>query len=215
MLPARTYRRHIEKPHTCWQHRRCLEWRRGLQPTSTNAQPAVPERPCTACAAAACCSARCSPCSSPLTRRSREPATRSTARPRHSTTTSRISLSAVSWPQQGQAALVLGNGRPAASPHEQPVADRQPGEGDDRLPDPRALPAERRAGRVHDHRHRGRGAGRGPGAAPGPVGRGGAGRRAADRAPAAGGAADPLRQQHRRRCSPPGWRAARRASSPR
>ncbi|HWE10745.1 MAG TPA: hypothetical protein VG325_15445 [Solirubrobacteraceae bacterium] len=30
--------------------------------------------------------------------------------------------SAVSWPQQGQAALVLGNGRPAASPHEQPVA---------------------------------------------------------------------------------------------
>jgi serine-type D-Ala-D-Ala carboxypeptidase (penicillin-binding protein 5/6) len=29
--------------------------------------------------------------------------------------------SAVSWPQQGQAALVLGNGRPAASPHEQPA----------------------------------------------------------------------------------------------
>ncbi len=29
--------------------------------------------------------------------------------------------SAVSWPQRGQAALVLGNGRPAASPHEQPV----------------------------------------------------------------------------------------------
>jgi D-alanyl-D-alanine carboxypeptidase (penicillin-binding protein 5/6) len=27
----------------------------------------------------------------------------------------------VSWPVQGQAALVLGNGRPAASPHEQPV----------------------------------------------------------------------------------------------
>ena len=30
-------------------------------------------------------------------------------------------LSPVRWPQRGQAALVLGNGRPAASPHEQPV----------------------------------------------------------------------------------------------
>jgi serine-type D-Ala-D-Ala carboxypeptidase (penicillin-binding protein 5/6) len=30
-------------------------------------------------------------------------------------------LSAVSWPQQGQAALALGNGRPAASPGQQPV----------------------------------------------------------------------------------------------
>jgi serine-type D-Ala-D-Ala carboxypeptidase (penicillin-binding protein 5/6) len=29
--------------------------------------------------------------------------------------------SAVRWPQQGQAALVVGTGRPAASPHEQPV----------------------------------------------------------------------------------------------
>jgi D-alanyl-D-alanine carboxypeptidase (penicillin-binding protein 5/6) len=29
--------------------------------------------------------------------------------------------SALGWPQQGQAALVLGNGRAAASPHEQPV----------------------------------------------------------------------------------------------
>jgi serine-type D-Ala-D-Ala carboxypeptidase (penicillin-binding protein 5/6) len=29
--------------------------------------------------------------------------------------------SAVGWPQQGQAAFVLGNGRPTASPHEQPV----------------------------------------------------------------------------------------------
>jgi D-alanyl-D-alanine carboxypeptidase (penicillin-binding protein 5/6) len=29
--------------------------------------------------------------------------------------------SAVSWPQQGQAALVLGDGRPAASPHQQPT----------------------------------------------------------------------------------------------
>ena len=37
------------------------------------------------------------------------------------TTTGRTYLSSVSWPQQGQAALVLGNGRPAASPHEQPV----------------------------------------------------------------------------------------------
>jgi serine-type D-Ala-D-Ala carboxypeptidase (penicillin-binding protein 5/6) len=35
--------------------------------------------------------------------------------------THRAYVSAVSWPQQGQAALVLGNGRPAASPHEQPV----------------------------------------------------------------------------------------------
>jgi D-alanyl-D-alanine carboxypeptidase (penicillin-binding protein 5/6) len=35
---------------------------------------------------------------------------------------SRTSLSPVRWPQQGQAALVLGNGRPAPSPHEQPVA---------------------------------------------------------------------------------------------
>ncbi|MGN6866799.1 MAG: D-alanyl-D-alanine carboxypeptidase family protein [Solirubrobacteraceae bacterium] len=33
----------------------------------------------------------------------------------------RTDVSAVSWPQQGQAALVFGNGRPAASPHEQPV----------------------------------------------------------------------------------------------
>jgi serine-type D-Ala-D-Ala carboxypeptidase (penicillin-binding protein 5/6) len=33
----------------------------------------------------------------------------------------RASMSAVSWPVQGQAALVLGNGRPAASPDQQPV----------------------------------------------------------------------------------------------
>ncbi|HEY1516498.1 MAG TPA: hypothetical protein VGF91_08770 [Solirubrobacteraceae bacterium] len=33
-----------------------------------------------------------------------------------------IAAPAVSWPQQGQAALVLGNGRPAASPREQPAA---------------------------------------------------------------------------------------------
>jgi D-alanyl-D-alanine carboxypeptidase (penicillin-binding protein 5/6) len=33
----------------------------------------------------------------------------------------RTYVSAVSWPQQGQAALVLGNGRPAASPDEQPA----------------------------------------------------------------------------------------------
>jgi len=33
----------------------------------------------------------------------------------------RIYVAAVRWPQQGQAALVLGNGRPAASPAEQPV----------------------------------------------------------------------------------------------
>ncbi|HJX21919.1 MAG TPA: serine hydrolase, partial [Steroidobacteraceae bacterium] len=33
----------------------------------------------------------------------------------------RTDVPAVSWPQQGQAALVLGNGRPAASPHEQPA----------------------------------------------------------------------------------------------
>jgi hypothetical protein len=33
----------------------------------------------------------------------------------------RAYLSAVGWPQQGQAALVLGNGRPAASPNEQPA----------------------------------------------------------------------------------------------
>jgi hypothetical protein len=33
----------------------------------------------------------------------------------------RAYVSAVSWPLQGQAALVLGNGRPAASPGEQPV----------------------------------------------------------------------------------------------
>jgi serine-type D-Ala-D-Ala carboxypeptidase (penicillin-binding protein 5/6) len=30
-------------------------------------------------------------------------------------------LSQVSWPRRGQAALVLGNGRPTASPHEQPA----------------------------------------------------------------------------------------------
>jgi D-alanyl-D-alanine carboxypeptidase (penicillin-binding protein 5/6) len=35
--------------------------------------------------------------------------------------TARTSLAQVRWPQRGQAALVLGNGRPAASPHEQPV----------------------------------------------------------------------------------------------
>jgi D-alanyl-D-alanine carboxypeptidase (penicillin-binding protein 5/6) len=33
----------------------------------------------------------------------------------------RTSVSAVSWPQQGQAALVLGNSRPAATADEQPV----------------------------------------------------------------------------------------------
>jgi D-alanyl-D-alanine carboxypeptidase (penicillin-binding protein 5/6) len=33
----------------------------------------------------------------------------------------RTSLSSIRWPQQGQAALVLGDRRPAASPHEQPV----------------------------------------------------------------------------------------------
>jgi D-alanyl-D-alanine carboxypeptidase (penicillin-binding protein 5/6) len=33
----------------------------------------------------------------------------------------RTYVSAVTWPPQGQAALVLGNGRPAASPNEQPV----------------------------------------------------------------------------------------------
>ena len=33
----------------------------------------------------------------------------------------RTSMSAVTWPLQGQAALVLGNGRPAASPDQQPV----------------------------------------------------------------------------------------------
>jgi serine-type D-Ala-D-Ala carboxypeptidase (penicillin-binding protein 5/6) len=33
----------------------------------------------------------------------------------------RSDVSAISWPQQGQAALVLGDGRAAASPHEQPV----------------------------------------------------------------------------------------------
>ncbi|MGZ4218291.1 MAG: D-alanyl-D-alanine carboxypeptidase family protein [Solirubrobacteraceae bacterium] len=34
----------------------------------------------------------------------------------------RTSLSTARWPLRGQGALVLGNGRPAASPHEQPVA---------------------------------------------------------------------------------------------
>jgi D-alanyl-D-alanine carboxypeptidase (penicillin-binding protein 5/6) len=34
----------------------------------------------------------------------------------------RTDLSEARWPQQGQAALVLGNGRPASSPHEEPVA---------------------------------------------------------------------------------------------
>ncbi|MFL5859474.1 MAG: D-alanyl-D-alanine carboxypeptidase family protein [Solirubrobacteraceae bacterium] len=38
------------------------------------------------------------------------------------TDTDESSLSAVTWPHQGQAALVLGDGRPAASPHEQPAA---------------------------------------------------------------------------------------------
>jgi D-alanyl-D-alanine carboxypeptidase (penicillin-binding protein 5/6) len=33
----------------------------------------------------------------------------------------RIHLSPVRWPQRGQAALVLGNGRPASSPHQQAV----------------------------------------------------------------------------------------------
>ena len=31
-------------------------------------------------------------------------------------------LSPVGWPRRGQAAFVLGNGRPTASPHEQPDA---------------------------------------------------------------------------------------------
>jgi serine-type D-Ala-D-Ala carboxypeptidase (penicillin-binding protein 5/6) len=34
----------------------------------------------------------------------------------------RTYVSAVRWPTRGQGAIVLGNGRPAASPHEQPVA---------------------------------------------------------------------------------------------
>jgi serine-type D-Ala-D-Ala carboxypeptidase (penicillin-binding protein 5/6) len=42
-----------------------------------------------------------------------------TARTRHDYR--RTYLSAVTWPRQGQAALVLGNGRPAASPREQPA----------------------------------------------------------------------------------------------
>jgi D-alanyl-D-alanine carboxypeptidase (penicillin-binding protein 5/6) len=33
----------------------------------------------------------------------------------------RTYLAPISWPQRGQGALVLGHGRPAASPHEQPV----------------------------------------------------------------------------------------------
>ncbi len=33
----------------------------------------------------------------------------------------RADVSAVRWPPHGQAALMLGSGRPAASPHEQPV----------------------------------------------------------------------------------------------
>src|SRR5262249_61147653 len=33
----------------------------------------------------------------------------------------RMYVSAVRWPQQGQAAFVLGNGRSAVSPHEQPA----------------------------------------------------------------------------------------------
>jgi serine-type D-Ala-D-Ala carboxypeptidase (penicillin-binding protein 5/6) len=33
----------------------------------------------------------------------------------------RTDVSPVSWPQRGQAAFVLGNGRPASSPHEQPA----------------------------------------------------------------------------------------------
>jgi hypothetical protein len=41
--------------------------------------------------------------------------------PRTRNDTRRTSVSAVSWPQQGQAAVVLGNSRPAASPDEQPV----------------------------------------------------------------------------------------------
>ena len=34
----------------------------------------------------------------------------------------RTHVSAASWPRRGQAAFVLGNGRPAVSPHEQPAA---------------------------------------------------------------------------------------------
>src|SRR5207237_9950292 len=44
---------------------------------------------------------------------------RATIRMRHDH--GRTYVSAVTWPRQGQAALLLGNGRPAASPHEQPV----------------------------------------------------------------------------------------------
>ena len=36
--------------------------------------------------------------------------------------TDRANLTSIRWPPQGQAALVLGSGRPVASPHEQPVA---------------------------------------------------------------------------------------------
>jgi D-alanyl-D-alanine carboxypeptidase (penicillin-binding protein 5/6) len=84
----------------------------------------------------------------------------------------------VGWPQQGQAAFVLGDGRPAASPHEQPVPIASLAKVMTAYLILKRYPL-RRPGRVHDHRHCGSGAGSGPGRKAGPVGRGGAGGRAA------------------------------------
>ena len=133
--------------------RRCLQWRCDLQTTRTKrnapypnerVSPALPER-----------AGLCSACPIPRPRGVRgRPVTHST----------RCTVSPCVGPlaTAGTGALwcsaTAAGGRPARAAG----ADRQPGEGDDRLPDPRALPAQRRTGRVHDHRVRGAGAGRRP-----------------------------------------------------
>ena len=107
------------------------------------------------------------------------------------------SVSALRWPQRGQAALVLGNGRPAASPHEQPAPIASLAKVMTAYLTLKRYPLSGAQDGFTITVTAAQVAGRGPGRRPAPVGRGGAGRRGADRAPAARGAADPVRQQHR------------------
>ena len=98
----------------------CLDWRRDLRQASTNSRPPYPTDRVRRGVAAARCSAR----SLALLLAHAAFAGAGhllNGKARLLNDKRRTDRSAVSWPQQGQAALVLGNGRPAASPHEQPA----------------------------------------------------------------------------------------------
>ena len=85
--------------------------------------------------------------------------------PSHNGTLSddRAYLSVVSWPQQGQAALVLGDGAPAASPDEQPVPIASLAKVMTAYLTLERYPLSGAQDGLHDHRHAGPGTGRGPG----------------------------------------------------